>query len=39
VRIHIDNVPKGIVLAAGQTVTVEIEHRARRGGDSRQAPP
>jgi len=39
VRIHIDQVPKGIVLSAGQTVTVEIEHRARRSGDARQAPP
>jgi multidrug resistance efflux pump len=29
VRIHIDHVPKGIVLAAGQTATVEIEHRSR----------
>ncbi|MBV8108355.1 MAG: HlyD family secretion protein, partial [Hyphomicrobiales bacterium] len=29
VRIHIDDVPKGIVLAAGQTATVEIEPRAR----------
>ena len=29
VRVHIDHVPKGIVLAAGQTATVEIEHRSR----------
>ncbi len=29
VRIHIDHVPKGIVLAAGQTATVEIDHRSR----------
>jgi multidrug resistance efflux pump len=29
VRIHIDHVPEGIVLAAGQTATVEIEPRAR----------
>jgi multidrug resistance efflux pump len=29
VRVHIDHVPKGIVLAAGQTATVEIEHRPR----------
>jgi multidrug resistance efflux pump len=29
VRIHIDDVPKGIVLAAGQTATVEIEPEAR----------
>jgi multidrug resistance efflux pump len=28
-RIHIDHVPEGIVLAAGQTATVEIEPRAR----------
>ena len=39
VRIHIDHVPEGIVLAAGQTVTVEIDHRARRSRDGRQAPP
>jgi multidrug resistance efflux pump len=39
VRIHIDHVPEGIVLAAGQTTTVEIEHRARRNRDVRQAPP
>ena len=38
VRIHIDHVPKDIVLAAGQTVTVEIEHRARRSPDAPQAP-
>src|SRR5215471_17422991 len=29
VRIHIDHVPEGIVLAAGQTATVEIDHRSR----------
>ncbi len=29
VRIHIDHVPKGIVLSAGQTATVEIDHRSR----------
>jgi len=29
VRIHIDHVPEGIVLAAGQTATVEIEQRSR----------
>jgi multidrug resistance efflux pump len=29
VRIHIDRVPKGIVLSAGQTATVEIDHRSR----------
>jgi multidrug resistance efflux pump len=29
VRIHIDHVPEGVTLAAGQTATVEIEHRAR----------
>jgi multidrug resistance efflux pump len=29
VRIHIDHVPEGVALAAGQTATVEIEHRAR----------
>jgi multidrug resistance efflux pump len=29
VRVHIDHVPKSIVLAAGQTATVEIEHRSR----------
>jgi multidrug resistance efflux pump len=39
VRIHIDHVPEGIVLAAGQTATVEIDHRARRNRDGRQAPP
>jgi multidrug resistance efflux pump len=38
VRIHIDHVPEGIVLAAGQTATVEIEHR-RRNRDERKAPP
>jgi multidrug resistance efflux pump len=38
VRIHIDHVPEGIVLAAGQTATVEIEHRLRRSPDARQAP-
>jgi multidrug resistance efflux pump len=38
VRIHIDHVPEGIVLAAGQTATVEIEHR-RRNRDARKAPP
>jgi multidrug resistance efflux pump len=38
VRIHIDHVPKDIVLAAGQTVTVEIEHRARRSRDAPQTP-
>jgi multidrug resistance efflux pump len=30
VRVHIDHVPKGVVLSAGQTATVEIEPRARR---------
>ena len=39
VRIHIDHVPEGIVLAAGQTATVEIEHRARRSHDAAKAPP
>jgi multidrug resistance efflux pump len=29
VRVHIDHVPEGVTLAAGQTATVEIEHRAR----------
>jgi multidrug resistance efflux pump len=29
VRIHIDHVPEGVTLAAGQTATVEIEPRAR----------
>ena len=29
VRIHIDHVPKGVVLSAGQTATVEIDHRSR----------
>jgi multidrug resistance efflux pump len=29
VRVHIDHVPEGVILAAGQTATVEIEHRAR----------
>jgi multidrug resistance efflux pump len=39
VRIHIDHVPEGIVLAAGQTATVEIEHGARRSRDAGKAPP
>ena len=39
VRIHIDHVPEGIVLAAGQTATVEIEHRARGSRDVGKAPP
>jgi multidrug resistance efflux pump len=30
VRVHIDHVPEGVTLAAGQTATVEIEPRARR---------
>jgi multidrug resistance efflux pump len=30
VRVHIDHVPKGVVLSAGQTATVEIAPRARR---------
>src|SRR3954462_9823445 len=29
VRIHIDEVPSGIVLAAGMTATVEIDDRSR----------
>ena len=29
VRIHIDDVPPGIVLSAGMTATVDIDHRAR----------
>jgi multidrug resistance efflux pump len=29
VRIHLDEVPPGIVLAAGMTATVEIDDRAR----------
>jgi multidrug resistance efflux pump len=29
VRIHIDDVPPGLVLAAGMTATVEIDNRAR----------
>ena len=29
VRIHIDDVPHGLVLAAGMTATVEIDDRAR----------
>src|SRR5262249_10167352 len=29
VRVHIDHVPKGVVLSAGQTATVEIDTRAR----------
>ena len=39
VRIHIDHVPEGIVLSAGQTATVEIEHRARGSRDVGKAPP
>lgn len=31
VRIHIDHVPDGMVLAAGQTATVEIEQPNKRG--------
>jgi multidrug resistance efflux pump len=31
VRVHIDEVPPGVVLAAGMTATVEIDDRARRG--------
>jgi multidrug resistance efflux pump len=31
VRIHIDQVPAGVTLAAGLTATVEIDHRARPG--------
>src|SRR4029077_17707476 len=29
VRVHIDEVPPGVVLAAGMTATVEIDDRAR----------
>jgi multidrug resistance efflux pump len=29
VRIHIDEVPAGVVLSAGMTATVEIDSRAR----------
>jgi len=29
VRIHIDEVPPGVVLSAGMTATVEIDDRAR----------
>jgi multidrug resistance efflux pump len=31
VRIHLDDVPPGIVLSAGMTATVEIEERRRAG--------
>jgi len=29
VRIHIDEVPPGVVLTAGMTATIEIDHRGR----------
>jgi multidrug resistance efflux pump len=32
VRIHIDEVPLGIVLSAGMTATVEVDHGGRAGG-------
>jgi multidrug resistance efflux pump len=35
VRVHIDEVPAGVVLAAGMTATVEIDDRKRAAGDVR----
>jgi multidrug resistance efflux pump len=35
VRVHIDEVPTGIVLAAGMTATVEIDDRSRAASDTR----
>ena len=35
VRVHIDEVPTGIVLAAGMTATVEIDDRSRATKDTR----
>ena len=37
VRIHIDEVPPGVVLSAGMTATVEIDDRAPVSGDERRA--
>ena len=34
VRIHIDHVPEGVVLATGETATVEIQPRSKRGEPS-----
>jgi multidrug resistance efflux pump len=31
VRVHIDEVPPGVILAAGMTATVEIDGRSREG--------
>ncbi len=38
VRIHIDEVPPGVVLAAGMTATVEIDDRRRVANDNRLGP-
>jgi multidrug resistance efflux pump len=38
VRIHIDEVPPGVVLAAGMTATVEIDDRRRVANDNRPGP-
>jgi len=35
VRLHIDEVPNGVVLAAGMTATVEIDDRRRAANDAR----
>src|SRR5499427_5072372 len=35
VRVHIDEVPTGVVLAAGMTATVEIDDRRRAANDTR----
>jgi multidrug resistance efflux pump len=35
VRVHIDEVPAGVVLAAGMTATVEIDDRKRAADDAR----
>ena len=37
VRIHIDEVPPGVVLSAGMTATVEIDDRAPESGDKTRA--
>jgi multidrug resistance efflux pump len=37
VRVHIDEVPPGVVLAAGMTATVEIDDRARASASEKRA--
>jgi multidrug resistance efflux pump len=39
VRIHIDEVPPGVILSAGMTATVEIDDRPRARGQSNDAAP